>query len=161
MDPNTVIAVCATAIAVASLVLSVSEARATRRHNRQSVRPILEFSQTWRIGEAAGLILLNVGLGPARVVRTELWVDGVRLGRLDRTTVDPLRDALPTRPRATTLEGRPILATDYRAMLLSVDSFDRASHLAIEELINSRLRLVIDYESLYGEQFRAEFPEPG
>jgi hypothetical protein len=161
MNPNTVIAVCATAIAVASLVVSVIEARAARQHNRQSVRPILEFSQTWREGATAGLLLLNVGHGPGRVVRTELWVDGVRLGSFDKTTVDTVRDALPTRPRATTLVGRPVLPKDYRAMLLYVDCFDPVSHLPIEELINARLRVVIDYESLYNERFRVEFPETG
>jgi len=46
-------------------------------------------------------------------------------------------------------------------MLLYVDAFDPASHLPIEELINGRLRVVIVYESLDGDQFQAKFPELG
>jgi hypothetical protein len=43
MNASTVVAVCATVIAVVSLVVSVYEVAATRRHNRLSVRPLLEL----------------------------------------------------------------------------------------------------------------------
>jgi hypothetical protein len=43
MDASTVVAICATVIAVASLAVSVYQARATRRHNQLSVRPLLEL----------------------------------------------------------------------------------------------------------------------
>jgi hypothetical protein len=43
MNAAIVVAICATVIAVASLAVSVYQARATRLHNRHSVRPILEL----------------------------------------------------------------------------------------------------------------------
>lgn len=43
MDASVIVAICATVIAVVSLAVSVYEARATRRHNRISVRPFLEL----------------------------------------------------------------------------------------------------------------------
>ena len=48
MTANTVIAVCAVVIAAASLVGSVYEACATRKHNRYSVRPILELAMSFK-----------------------------------------------------------------------------------------------------------------
>jgi hypothetical protein len=41
MNASIVVAICATVIAVLSLAVSVYEARATRRHDRISVRPHL------------------------------------------------------------------------------------------------------------------------
>lgn len=43
MDAETVVAVCAVVIAVASLAVSFYEARAARQHNRHSVRPLLQL----------------------------------------------------------------------------------------------------------------------
>ncbi len=43
MDSQTVIAVCATVIAIASLVVSVYQVRATRLHNRHTLRPLLQL----------------------------------------------------------------------------------------------------------------------
>lgn len=65
MNANTVIAICATVIAVASLVVSVSEARAARTHNRLSVQPLLELTTRFPVGGTAGLRLSNSGLGPS------------------------------------------------------------------------------------------------
>lgn len=47
MDSETVIAASAVVIAVASLVVSVLQGRAARRHNRNSVRPLLVLQRTW------------------------------------------------------------------------------------------------------------------
>ena len=49
MNANTIVAVCAVVIAAAALVVSVSEARATRKHNRYSVRPILKLTTTFPV----------------------------------------------------------------------------------------------------------------
>ena len=42
VEASVIFSICATVIAIASLAVAVYQARATRRHNRQSVRPILE-----------------------------------------------------------------------------------------------------------------------
>ena len=67
VDANTVTAICGVAIAVVSLAVSAYVAWATRKHNRLSVLPVLEFTTTFPVGGTAGLRLTNSGLGPARV----------------------------------------------------------------------------------------------
>lgn len=111
MTANTVIAVCAVVIAAASLVASVYEARATRKHNRYSVRPILDLAMSFKIGATAGLSLSNTGLGPAAVTDTSLSFDGKRLGEFDESNVDKVRAALSVRPSAVRLGGQPFLNT--------------------------------------------------
>jgi hypothetical protein len=61
VDAGIVVAICATVIAVASLMVSVYEARATRTHNRHSVRPILGLRHNLPVGGTAGLRLTNSG----------------------------------------------------------------------------------------------------
>lgn len=55
------------------------------------------------------------------------------------------------RPSAVTFPVGAILATDYDAFLLSVDPFDRDEDAELVGLIG-RLRIVIVYESLYGDR---------
>lgn len=157
MDANTVIAICATVIAVASLLVSVYEARAARAHNRHSVQPLLVLTTRFPVGGTAGLRLANSGLGPAKIICTKLMLDGVRFGDFSRSSVDELRDELSIRPRATTLGGQPFLNTDYGEFLLSVDSYDPSQHRKFRELIELRLGIEIQYSSLYDERFTAVY----
>jgi hypothetical protein len=148
VDANTVIAGCATVIAVASLSVTVYEARAMRRHNRYSVRPILELDTSFRVGDTAGLRLSNSGLGPAAVTTSSLTFDNVLLGEFNEANVNKVRDALSIRPSAVTLGGKPFLDMDYDRFLLSVRSYDKAKHREFYELIRCRLRIEIQYDSM-------------
>lgn len=156
MDASTIIAICATVIAVISVGVSVSEARATRKHNRLSVQPLLGLTTTFPVGGTAGLRLTNSGLGPARITNTKLMVDGTSRGDFSRPCVDELRSDLSVRPHATTLGGHPFLDTGYEQFLLSVDSYDPSLHTEFRDLIERHLQLEIQYDSIYGgERFTA------
>lgn len=54
MNASTVIAVCAVVVAVASLGVSMYEARATRTHDRHSVRPLLVLTGSFHEGATSG-----------------------------------------------------------------------------------------------------------
>ena len=156
MDASVVVAICATVIAVVSLAVSVYEARATRRHNRISVRPFLELRVGLSQGRRAGLQLINAGLGLAAITRTVLTLDGEPLGEFSEASVNVLRSKLSVRPAAVTFR-RTILAADYDQFLLSIDSFDRTEHTEFADLVRHRLGMEIHYESLYGgEGYKAE-----
>ena len=156
MDASAVVAICATVIAVLSLAVAVYEARATRRHNRISVRPFLELRVGLSQGRMAGLQLINAGLGPAAITRTVLTLDGEPLGEFSEASVNVLRSKLSVRPAAVTFR-RTILAADYDQFLLSIDSFDRTEHAEFADLLRHRLGMEIHYESLYGgEGYKAE-----
>jgi hypothetical protein len=154
MDASTVVAICATVTAVASLAVSVYVAYATRRHHRLAVRPLLKLDVTYHTGRTSGLRLMNVGLGPAVITDTRLTVDGQPLGPFSESNVNPVRDSLGLEPRpsATTFAGTGYLDTDYDRYLLSVEDYDLDVHADFIDLLRRRLRLEIDYESLYGPQ---------
>jgi hypothetical protein len=159
VNANTVIAVCATVIAVASLGVSVYGAWATRKHNRLSVQPLLGLATSFRVGATAGLRLSNFGLGPAKITNTKLTLDGEQIGDFSKPKVDQLRDALAVRPHATTLGEHPFLDKDYEQFLLSVDSYDPTQHREFYELIEGRLKIEIQYESIYGgKRFTVMYP---
>lgn len=156
MDANTVIAISATAIAVGSLAVSVTEARAARRHNRYTVRPLLQFMRTRGFDRPSGILLTNYGLGPAIVTRTLVELDGEVLGRWDYTTAEALRADLPVRPRASTFDiGRAIPVNEI-AEVLVLPEYDYDRHNWFWDLVAHRLHFVVEYESLYGERFKTE-----
>ena len=162
MDANTVIAICGVVIAVASLGLSAHVARTTRRHNRLSVRPLLGLTATFPAGSTAGLCLTNSGLGPARITSSRLTFDGHQFGEFNKPHVDDFRRYLAVRPHAATLGGQPFLDTDYQQFLLSIDPYDPSEHHEFRQVIESQLRLEIQYESIYGgEGFKVIYPRQG
>ncbi|QWB25004.1 hypothetical protein KJK29_21835 [Streptomyces koelreuteriae] len=150
MNAETVTAICAVVIAVASLVVSVYQTHAMRQHNRHSVRPMLQLHRGWPPGGRAGIRLINSGLGPAVIVDSTLMVDGEAIGAWNEPSVNSLRERLAVRPSAVTFNDGEVIATHYEQYLLSVARYDQQSHAEIEDLINRRLTLKIRYESLYG-----------
>jgi hypothetical protein len=150
MDASTVIAVAATVIALASLAVAGYEARATRRHNRQSVRPVLQLRPTFHPGDTAGLRLRNVGLGPAVITGSHVTVDGEPMGGIDQTGINRVREGLETRPRAVTFTVGSVLETDLDVYVLSVRDYHRDRHADFVELLRHRISVEIRYESLYG-----------
>ena len=161
MDANTVIAGCGVVIAVGSLGLSAYVAWATRNHNRLSVRPLLGLTATFPVGATAGLRLTNSGLGPARIISSKLTSDGKEFGEFNKAHVDDFRRSLTVRPHAATLGGQPFLDTDYQQFLLFIDPYDPSEHHEFRQLIETNLRLEIQYESIYGgEGFMLVYPNP-
>lgn len=150
MEAETVVAACAVVIAVVSLAVSVYEVRATRQHNRHSVRPILQLQRGMSKGHKAGIKLINSGLGPAVVVSTTLTVDGEVIGAWNKAGADRARDGLVAWPYAVTFSETQTVATGYEEFLLSVDPYEPQAHAEFIDLITRRLHLEIRYESLYG-----------
>lgn len=159
MDASTVIAICGVVIAVASLTVSAYVAWATRKHNRLSVKPLLGLTTTFTRGATAGLGLTNSGLGPAKVISSQLTFNGKPLGEFNKANVDELRRNLDPRPHAGTLGGQPFLHTHHQQFLLWVDPYDPSEHGEFRQLIEEQLRLEIRYESIYGgEKFTVTYP---
>jgi hypothetical protein len=160
VDASTVIAICSVVVAVASLAVSAYVARATRKHNRISVQPVLGFRTTYSTEDDSGLLLVNSGLGPAKVKKSVLTYDGVEFGEFNKSNVDKFRsyvkerDPLSVWPNATTLGGEPLLDTDYRQFLLRIGPCDESELDRFYEVIEG-LKLEIWYESIYGGE---EFP---
>jgi hypothetical protein len=166
VDANTVIAICSVVIAVASLAVSAYVAWATRRHNRLSVQPVLGFRTTYSAKGTSGLLLINSGLGPARIIESKLTYDGVQFGPFNESNVNKFRsylkahDPQSVRPNATTLGGQFVLDTDYQQFLLRIGPCDPSELAKFRQVIEG-LKLEIWYESIYGgEGFTAVHPNP-
>jgi hypothetical protein len=166
VDANTVIAICSVVIAVASLAVSAYVAWATRKHNRLSVQPVLGFRTTYSAKGTSGLLLINSGLGPARIIESKLTYDGVQFGPFNESNVKKFRsylkahDPQSVRPHATTLGGQLVLDTDYQQFLLRIGPCDLSELAKFRQVIEG-LKLEILYESIYGgEGITAVHPDP-
>lgn len=161
MDAGTVIAVAATVIALGSFWVSYTQARDSRRHSRQSVRPALQIRRVKHYkGTEAGLNVINAGLGPAVVTRSVVRLDGEVLGEWDYHTQQLLADSLPARPKAHSMRSGAMMLPGQSTWLLSLDVFHDDQHQWFWELISRRLVIEIYYESLYGgEDFSVTPPE--
>jgi hypothetical protein len=75
-----IIAITNTSIALIALALSIWSSHATRKHNRLSVRPFLNYfaKSTWD-GKYAGICIRNNGLGPARIIEIHVFIDQQRV----------------------------------------------------------------------------------
>lgn len=67
MDSNTIIALCSIIIALAALLATLWQARATCTHNKLSVKPILNTEEDGHPDRPIKLTLHNKGVGPALI----------------------------------------------------------------------------------------------
>jgi hypothetical protein len=113
-------------VAWAGFGLGLFQARATRLHNRRSVKPVLQFGTTFKQGSEAGLGLSNVGLGPAWIRSSSVSLDGNVIGAFGKPSIDKVRSELVgRRPSARTFTDGSFLARDLNGPLLSLDDFDK------------------------------------
>ncbi|MGP2436846.1 hypothetical protein [Streptomyces sp. JW3] len=148
MSAETVIAVAATVIALGSLWVSWAQTRATRLHNRQSVRPLLRIRRI-RQDDLVGLKLVNAGLGPAVVTRSVVFLDGVPAGEWNREVKAVL--FTPGRwPRTYSLRAGSVVLAGQEVFLVRLDGPGPDRLQEFWSLIDRRLVIEVEYESLYG-----------
>ncbi|MFI7470637.1 hypothetical protein [Nonomuraea sp. NPDC049646] len=150
MGAEAVIALAAAVIALAALFVAIFEVRATRRHNRLSVRPVLQCRVTLREGEPSGLSITNAGLGPAVIVETRVWLDGVLMGPWNRECTIEVIKRLKKQPTTSTLVEGSTLSPGTQKLLLGLSSYMPSENPDFKTLLETRLDLEVRYESLYG-----------
>ncbi|MFI6702406.1 hypothetical protein ACIBJC_26195 [Streptomyces sp. NPDC050509] len=161
MNADTVTAVAATVIALGSLWISYTQTRDSRRHSRQSVKPLLQIRRVKEYESTeAELRVINAGLGPAIVTSSVVRLDGEPIGQWDYNTQQRVLSSFPTRPKAYSLRPGAVVLAGQTVVLLSLDEFSNDQHGWFWELITRRLVIEIRYESLYGgENFSVTPPE--
>lgn len=75
MDSNTIIALCSIIIALAALLATLWQARATCTHNKLSVKPILNTEEDGHPDRPIKLTLHNKGVGPALIKQYKIILD--------------------------------------------------------------------------------------
>lgn len=145
--------VAALIIACLALILSVYEGSKTREHNRLSVRPQLEFSIGHNpSGGPLEFRVTNCGLGPAVKLTMRAGLEGKpRRAVRYRGFLDTLEEA-----GLLELDGDHefpgVLVAGESTTLLRVTVSDFVTYSRFVAGVQ-RLRIEIDYESMYGERF--------
>jgi hypothetical protein len=157
---STIIALAATVISICSFVVSVQEVRATRRHNRHSVRPALQLWLYTNQIDPKGIKLVNCGLGPAIMTKITFSIDDQVPESWKESVVTAMRKRLPYQTTAITFHVPPhkhVIPVGYNAYLFRLVEESESIHQSFEELIMKRMTLEIHYESFYGgENFVAK-----
>src|SRR3982751_4322265 len=153
--------IAAAVIALAALGFSLYEGRATRKHNRLSVKPFLV--DVIRISPAHTrmcLIVKNNGLGPAIIRQWSLLVDGKPYKELGITQWQQLTQhlGLSGAVNYSYFEPYHALATgDFEELVgMEVKSYSQDSADLFRAALR-RLTVIMVYESMYQETFRFEF----
>ncbi|MDT9001193.1 hypothetical protein RQP53_18085 [Paucibacter sp. APW11] len=134
-------------VAVCALGTSLWQGYTIQKHNRLMVQPILDSEINTELDGAWSSFVLNSGLGPAKATRAEFYADGKPVSDLN----EMLR-ALGEQPGCY---GTGNLVHFYRVnsrqqVLRSIDGRCAKSSEELVKLLK-RMRIVLHYESLYGE----------
>jgi hypothetical protein len=156
-----VIAVCAVVVAVGAFVVTLWQGYEIRKHNRLSARPHLEIPMEFRTSEEfVGAFVVNYGIGPARVIRLQVTVDGERIPG-DWSEQWPiamkqlgLSDGLRRQIFWSALPEGSVIAVGEAIELAAIPSDELTADLlaAFRDAL-ARVGFSLDYESFYGEPF--------
>ena len=143
-------------IAALALAWAIWQGSESRKHDRLSVRPRLDFDVRSIQGEPIRVWFENQGLGPAIVRKLELVVDGNRRFSLSHHSgyeqafsavgiKDPNSNCLAIGSELCFAPGKP-------RTLIEFSKTDSESRVTILQGL-SRIRFSALYESMYGESF--------
>lgn len=158
MDSNTAISLASAAVATAALFISIWNAWATRRHNRLSVQPHLALSKkTSPHAPQLTIDIKNNGLGPAIITGIRVFVDDID---------QPLTRAAQWQDIVAKLRifggmitGYAMLSTEAlrpgdTMLLVSINDPTKAYDVQTIQAETTRLRIVVEYSSMYGDKFK-------
>lgn len=163
------IATVALIISISALIVSIWQATQQRGHNRLSVRPALRLDKdSGEDGTLLGIELRNAGTGPALITRFALSVDGVPV---KPTEPDDIWDAAEkvldiTRPSLHLAEyyydrDDAIPPNEDRYLIgMTREVYEKLSEedKQLWKRTLPRITVEIEYNSVYGEAFKVQFP---
>jgi len=164
LDQQLIISIAASAIALCALVATIWQAYITRKHNRLSVRPILNFNVMTENSDFV-LSLKNTGFGPAIITDYQINFNDESLGDNSDEIAINLSEELEIGSYNKRMyfpgKGQAIAPGEfYRLIKISKilqDDDDK------EKFKNDILWLEvkINYESIYSEKFSISGPDFG
>lgn len=158
-----VLSIAATVTAVIALCVAVWDGSETRRHNRLSVAPRVDFFTMQSLSMERPenyLSLHNRGLGPAVLKSLVITVNGERISLLGRgKTKEAVKKLGLYRSGIgfTSIETDDILEVGDSSKIFQINTQKATPELLV--IFNSALsgaKLEVEYESLYGEKYRKE-----
>jgi hypothetical protein len=155
MTAQTITAISAVVIALASLFVSIWTSAASRKHHRLSVTPHLRLDYFYSFDEPTKITLVNNGLGTAIITDFTLFVDGVALSGIGHQQLEEALQRIGLTGKFTVYAPYPddALSAGENAVLLSIPptSPPRERHALRGSL--SRVVFRIIYQSMYGNRF--------
>lgn len=156
LDPALIVAVCA-------LALTIYQAYLTRRHNRLSVRPLLDRAMQ-KDRKAEGITISffvrNSGAGPAVIKQRSVYLDKAAFGDMDNECVEKVLQQCFGDPsrfeiRSTSFPGIGTALLPGQQIRLAEIHFPSTIWCNNEQEIMrrfDRIGYLIRYESLYNEE---------
>ena len=162
-NSNTVIAVAASVIALLALFVSIQQGCESRKHNRLSVRPAINFViDISKDTSHPEVLLMNKGLGPGIMKEVQIKVDDNWLA------VHSMKDWLNAlqrlglnveRVKWTAIGiGTVIAPNDQVPLLTMVDGPKGESNNEKFRSFLENVKIRIRYESMYADTFVEEIP---
>ncbi|MDX3773388.1 hypothetical protein QE250_04605 [Chromatiaceae bacterium AAb-1] len=143
-------ALCSMLVAACALIISIWQSYSIQQHNKLSLRPYLETEFNLDLDGSWELYLHNNGMGPAQVTALHYRVDGVSYHSREDFLV-----ALGEEPDcyARGNIGRFYKVDDRQVAFRALQP---ACHKTVEDLntMLSRIQIVVEYQSLYGELYQ-------
>jgi len=158
ISPDTVTAICSVFIAVCALIVSIWQGSATRRHNKLSVKPYINIRVSIsKHADFMGIQIENNGIGPAVIRKCIVFVDGKptqidSFGSWEKVGkaagIFDKKISFRTFPEGTVLkEGQALDLISYPKQ-----NWTDKGRTIVEKAL-SRIRVKIEYDSLYGDKF--------
>lgn len=146
-------------IALLALATSIWQAHTQRIHNRMSCRPhVTSWLHTGPSEGKMNFTVLNNGIGPAIIKSFRVFVDGEAIEGTPeiaiRTYIDNVLPALAHEEETGHLDPGYVLAVGEERTVLRIKYHD-PTNPSLERIggIVQRTKIIIEYESLYGDPF--------
>ncbi|MCW3480370.1 hypothetical protein OL229_12530 [Neisseriaceae bacterium JH1-16] len=152
------IAILATIIATLSMVSTIWQVVTTRKHNKLSVRPHIDFTVNKFFDRPVSIAIANDGLGPGIINSFSIILDGqeylVTDGTIPPLVLEELNKTVLKSSLNIFSSNTPV-AVGKELKFISFDNSCNNAALHNEAIIFiDRLGFTINYRSMYGEKFK-------
>jgi hypothetical protein len=164
-----VMTICALVVSVIALILGIWEGVEARRHNRLSVRPIIQFERIWLPHEPwpqVGIYIANHGTGVALLENVTVYVDGEPVpsgdsgGFAEAARMLILADH-PDFPIKFVTSMREAIPPEDVILLFGIDDEDYTEErIAVLRDALSRISMHVEYQSIYNDSYEIDMELP-
>ncbi|MUK27099.1 hypothetical protein [Aliivibrio fischeri] len=162
MDINLIISISSIVIAVSALGATIYQAYLNRKHNRIAVTPHLHYwSKNDELNNTYSLEVINNGIGPARITKFELMLNGTIVEEKGMSkvsnTISKVFSGYELQMSSAYLDHDNCISPNQSIRIFNI-IFHESSSISerkFKELLN-QMRLVITYESFYNDSFKLD-----
>lgn len=162
MSWEAIAGIASAVIALCALALTLWQAAVIRSHNKLSVKPHLEtWSHTDETNNRYQIDLMNNGIGPALIKSFAIQVDGQTISGEGTEPMDKaLKILFPQYSyhshQAYVVSGYMMSEKENRPLVIIEFFGSQLPKLEEVDHATKRARLIIDYESIYGDKDRLD-----